>query len=489
VSAMPSSDEQRQRHLVRVGLARARMTADELWLRYFSLGGTAGPEELAAYLEGRAELDPVQRDRLALAVNEQLDDLTWDQRVPYVRPVRQIQPETGPLAALTDLLRGTHLRPPEALQSAVDSAARSLGVHATAYLVDHTASTLVPVGGPDRGPALDVDATVAGLAFRRVTTEVSRDGEARLWVPIVDGVERLGVLDVVPGVAADVHDPSLRHECWWFAHYLGHVVEALDRYGDGLEAVRRRGSRNMAADLVSCLLPPLSAGTDKVIVCARVEPSDRMGGDAFDYALSADTAQLGIFDGTGHDLHAGLIAAVALSAYRNARREGRGLFAQVQAVHDTLVEEFGAGAHATGILAQLDLHTGGLRYVCAGHPYPVIMRRGRPVRTLREGRRTLLGVDARSVVVGHEQLEPEDMLVLYTDGITEARDAVRHPFGLEGLTDLLAREYAATTPLPEVVRRVSRAVLRRQGGALQDDATILLAHWTTEGQANLDPAS
>jgi hypothetical protein len=478
--------DQQQRHLLQVAVDRTQLTPDELWLRYFSLGGTAGPLEVDAYVNGLVDLDAPQRDRLALAVNERLDDLVLAQRVPYAQPARDLASEPGPLAALTELLRGTHLRPPEALQAAVDTAAAQLAVHATVYVVDHTSSTLMPVEAT-RGRALRVDTTAAGRAFRTVSTVVGAEGGAHLWVPVVDGVERLGVLHVVPTDQADVDDAALRRQCWWFAHYVGHLLEAVSRYGDAIEDRRRQGPRNIAADLVSAVLPPLSAGTDRVVVSGREEPAERMGGDAFDYALSDDVAQLGLFDGTGHDLHAGVIAAVAVAAYRNARREGRGLFAQVQTVHDTLVEQFGTGAQATGILASLDLHDGSLRYVSAGHPYPVVMRGGRVVRTLRDGRRTLLGMDATTVVVGEEQLEPGDVVVLYTDGITEARDAAGRPFGLAGLTDLLVREYAATSPLPEIVRRVGRSVLAWQGGAVRDDATLLLAQWTPDGTPVLDP--
>ncbi|WNB85721.1 PP2C family protein-serine/threonine phosphatase [Cellulomonas sp. ATA003] len=224
-----------------------------------------------------------------------------------------------------------------------------------------------------------------------------------------------------------------------------------------------------------------------MLVSGVVEPCERLGGDVFDYALSPGALDLAIFDGTGHDLHAGVIATVALAAYRSARRDGHGLIGQAQVVHDTLVEEFGVGALATGVVARLDLATGDLRYVSAGHPYPVVLRSGRPVRTLCGGRRTLLGLDAPlSVVVAHERLEPEDLLVLYTDGMTDARDPGGHPLGLDGLTELLSREMTATTPLPEVARRTARAVADRSGGELGDDATLLLAHWTRRGQANVD---
>ncbi len=269
---------------MRIALERTQLTSDALWLRYFSLGGTAGPLEVGTYLDGAASLGAADRDLLALAVNEHLDDLAWNQRVPLLRPAREPVPAIGPLTSLVELLRGTHLRPPEALQQAVDRAARSLRVRATVYLADHTGSVLVPATGDPDSAVLDVETSTAGRAFRRHETVISAEGALHLWVPIVDGVERLGVLDVVPDTPEDLHDPSLRHECWWFAHYLGHLVESLDRYGDGLEAVRRRRPRSMTAELVSRLLPPLSAGTDRVLVAGLVEPSDRMGGDIFDYA-------------------------------------------------------------------------------------------------------------------------------------------------------------------------------------------------------------
>ena len=100
------------------------------------------------------------------------------------------------------------------------------------------------------------------------------------------------------------------------------------------------------------------------------------------------------------------------------------------------------------------------------------------VKTLRDGRRALFGLDTSHVSVGEESLEPGDTVVLYTDGITEARDRDGASFGLRGLVDFLEREAEIDTALPEVVRRLCRAILRRQDDVLQDDCTVLLARWT-----------
>ncbi|WP_136519338.1 PP2C family protein-serine/threonine phosphatase [Cellulomonas telluris] len=482
----------RQRRLIRAAQAGARLTDDELWLRYFALGGNAAPVELDAFLHGALELTEPERDRVALAVNEELDELSRRSRAPYSRTVRELEPTSGPLAAVVELLRRTHLVPPDALPAALDAAAALLGVRAVLYLADHPREVLVPLPGEhgrDR-PALGVDATVPGRAFRLLRTQptVSGDGQARLWVPVVDGVERVGVLDVMVDDRRDLEDPVLHRQCWLLAHYLGHLVGAVGRYGDRFERLRQTVPRTVEAELVAGLLPPMTAGTARVLVSARIEPVHDMGGDVVDYAFDEDVAHLAVLDATGHDLHAGLAAAAALAAYRTARRRGDSLFAQADAVHRALADHLDDMSLATGVLAQLDLRSGRLRYLAAGHPAPLLVRDGVVVKALTGGRRPILGLEPREAALGEEQLQPGDLLVLYTDGITEARDATGEQFGERRLGDALQRGIAEELPLPEVVRRVVGTILRHQQGVLQDDATLLLAHWTSEGQSALRPS-
>ncbi|WP_152188605.1 PP2C family protein-serine/threonine phosphatase [Georgenia satyanarayanai] len=471
----------RQRDRTRQAQTRAALSTDELWLRYFSLGGTAGPLELDAYLNGALELPGAQRDRVALAVNEHLDAL-GRVRAPLSRPLRVAGPPSGHLAALTELLRATHEGAPDELPAAVDRAAAHLGVTCVVHLADYAKETLAPMPGPSGrgGPTLGIGSTLAGRAYQLVTTQhgAGTDGRARLWVPIIDGADRLGVLEVVPDSPDDVHDPALRRECWTLAHYVGYLLTAGSECGDAVDAVRRTSPRTVEADLVWTMLPPLTARTGKVLVSGHIEPSDDMGGDVFDYALSSRSASFAILDATGHDLRASLAAATALAAYRNARRQGRGLFAQADHVHRTISEHFTEQTmYTTGVLGELDLDTGRLRYLAAGHPHPLLLRDGKVVRSLVAGRRPMLGLDLRDSSLGEEQLERGDTIVLYTDGITEGRDANRQQFGVERLVDHVERAAADRLPLPETVRRLFAAILRHQQGRLQDDATLLLLQW------------
>ena len=68
-------------------------------------------------------------------------------------------------------------------------------------------------------------------------------------------------------------------------------------------------------------------------------------------------------------------------------------------------------------------------------------------------------------------------MLLYTDGVIEARTADGEQFGLDRLTDLLEREAASGQSAEELLRRLVQAVLDHQAGGLRDDATLLLVQW------------
>lgn len=479
MSPDPGTDQQRSLSLA---VQRAQIPMSQLWLRYFALGGTEGPLEVDAYVHGLTELDAEQRDVLAHAVNERLDELTGEYRATYSRIVRDTRPHGAPLAALVTLLEGTELAPPERLAETAATAGRSMGVGVTLYLVDYDQRTLhpLPSKGEPAAASVGVDSTLPGRAFQQLRMLPAEGVPGRLWVPLLDGVERLGVIAVDVDARADLYDPGLRAQCRWLSVLLGHLVTLLDQYGDGFDLVRLRKPRSVAGELIWSLLPPLTAGVDSFIVTGVLEPRYDVGGDAFDYSLSETTAQFLILDAVGHDLGSGLIAATAIAAYRSARHGGHGLYEQVRLIEEAVMRQFGRDSgFLTAVLAELDLTTGRLRYVNAGHPPPLIMRGGKVGRSLTAGRRVPLGLGPVDLTIGEETLQTEDWLVLHTDGITEARDRAGDFFGDARLTDFLQREAAAGHPPPETARRLVNAVLAHQDGELQDDATVLLARWTS----------
>jgi len=102
-----------------------------------------------------------------------------------------------------------------------------------------------------------------------------------------------------------------------------------------------------------------------------------------------------------------------VSAYRSARRNADGLFNQVLAIEEAIAEIALDHRLVTAVLAGLDVGSGLLRYVNAGHPPPLLMRGGKAVEVLGGGRRPLFGLGPGPLVVGEELLQPGDWLVLY----------------------------------------------------------------------------
>ncbi|MBB2901258.1 serine/threonine protein phosphatase PrpC [Kineococcus radiotolerans] len=403
---------------------------------------------------------------------------------------------------LAGLLRRTHLsRPSDLPDVVVDEAQRGLGAEDVVLsLINHEFTALVPIPSrfsPSRPPQ-PVDGSMAGRAFT-ATSIVFADAEAgadagpagprrRAWIPMLDGTDRLGVLEMtLPAPGGEV-DEDLVAVCERYAHLVAQTIVTKGLYGDVFERVQRSRPMTVGSELMRAMLPPLLYATDGLVVAGMLEPAYDNGGDAFDYAVNEDRVHLAVFDGMGHGLSASTVTAVALAAYRRARIEAVPLVESYRVVHEAVLSQFGGDRHVTAVLAELDMGTGRLSWLSAGHPPPLLLRGARVVKTLRAVPFFPLGWDfGGEPTLAHEQLEAGDALLLYTDGLIEARVAGRGLLGIEGLSGFLEQEAAAGQPAPETLRRMRRAVLEHQNGVLQDDATALLVEWHRGSEQRLLP--
>ncbi|MDR7275759.1 PP2C family protein-serine/threonine phosphatase [Catenuloplanes atrovinosus] len=397
------------------------------------------------------------------------------------------------LESVRQLLRQAHRARPEDLPGMVMRAAPQLDATALIiYLVDLQQRQLTPLnadGTPGREP-LAVDGTLPGRAYCMTTTITTEgdDAGARLWVPLLDGAERLGVLEVVSAAPMSAQAVA---DCKTVASLLGEIIVTRSLYTDTIERVRRREPMRLPAEILRAQLPPLTFATERLVVSGILEPCYDVAGDAFDYAVNGDVAHLALFDAAGHGSSGGtravMLATQALGAYRNARRTGLDLIATYHHIDDA-VRAYDRAGMITAVLAELDQRTGMLRVISAGHPSGIVLRAGKAVKILPTP--TALPVplgDLQTPVVVEELLEPGDQLLLYTDGITEARSRDGQEFGVERLIDFAVRAVADQLPAPETTRRLVHAILAHQDETLQDDATVLLAEWRDTPPTQLQP--
>jgi serine phosphatase RsbU (regulator of sigma subunit) len=406
-------------------------------------------------------------------------------------------PTPGYAQALDALLSRSYLLGPDQLPGLVAECAVPLGVsEVTLYLVDYEQVALVPVHGAagDHRPHLRIDATLAGTAFRRVSSQLSLSGgERRLWVPLLDGVDRLGVVEYLLAAAESDDDraDAQRHALEQYTHLVAELVLSKGAHTDAYEWTRRRRPMALAAEMQWNLLPPLTFGTPRVVISGLLAPAYEVGGDAFDYAVNGSIAHLAVFDSMGHGLGAAQLAGLAVGAYRNARRAALPLQQKALAIDEALRDQHGGERFVTALLGRLDLDSGEFTWISAGHPAPLLLRENRVVGALEMEPCQPLGLldlaGGEPPRVQQESLQPGDRLLLFTDGVDEARGRDGTFFGMRRLAEFVARQAASGEPTPEVLRRLQRAVLEHHQGQLQDDATTLFLEWLTGKEEQLQP--
>src|SRR5207244_5386712 len=156
-------------------------------------------------------------------------------------------------------------------------------------------------------------------------------------VPMVERNAQRGVIgyQLAAGVAPEEHEAFL-DAVRRVTNQASELVITKAAYGDFFERHRRLQPMSVASELAWQLLPPLTFGSDRVVISGALAPAYDVGGDSFDYGVDAHTARIAVFDAIGHGLEAGMLATVAVAAYRNSRRRRLKLAETAAAVDEAI---------------------------------------------------------------------------------------------------------------------------------------------------------
>ncbi len=381
------------------------------------------------------------------------------------------------------LLRAHQSAAPDLFVESIADAITGIGGQdVVVFLIDYAQMELTP--HPDVLPHAEdpdvasLDGSMAGRAFTSQSAlAVERDDGWHVWVPVSERADRLGVL----AMTLPKWDEQIETWCLELGLAAAPLLLASAQYTDLPHLLRRRHRMDLAAEMQWALLPPLSFTAAGTSVAGLLEPAYEVGGDCFDYAYNGGVLDFAMFDMVGHGLQSAVLAALVVGAYRHARRAGTDLAGIAGAIDAAARTYPDTGVFATGVLARLDVATGRLRWMTCGHPHPLIARRGSILTPAAASPGLPLGLGAYGAVVGdivEVDLEPGDGVLIYTDGIIEARTPSGDFFGEQRLRDLLAREHLAGDSPQEVVRRLVRTTIEHTADAgLRDDASMLYTHW------------
>ncbi len=250
------------------------------------------------------------------------------------------------------------------------------------------------------------------------------------------------------------------------------AYEIIRGHKDRMEAELKVGH-----DLQLSMVPrefPAFPARDGVSVYATLQPARELGGDFYDYYF-VDDAHLFFCVGDVSDkgVPAALFMAVAKTLIKTRSAEEASTAKIVDYLNAELSRDNDKCMFVTLFLGRLDVTTGELVYTNAGHDPPFVHQADGSLQLLTERHGPLVGV-APNVVYGESRwhLGPGDLLVVYTDGVTEAQDGRGQFFSEERLAELIRADGANSTSA--VVDRILAAVESFESGAERaDDITVL----------------
>jgi phosphoserine phosphatase RsbU/P len=258
------------------------------------------------------------------------------------------------------------------------------------------------------------------------------------------------------------------------AYVAGVKIENARLMEERIEKRRLEADMQVAAEIQRSLLPDAPPDVPGYDICGINISCRTVGGDYFDYMLHDGRMLFALGDVSGKGTGAALLMTVLRSAVRGFWTEGSPADA-VGKINRTVVQNIPPNKYITFFMGHLDPDSGNVSYVNAGHNPPLLVRADGRVETLNEGGMVLGLLEGVPYDQGHTQLGAGDMLVVYSDGVTETWDvdANDEEFGEGRLIDVIvkARRADAASMQAEILNQLDVF----SGGAKgTDDRTLIV---------------
>ncbi|MGW6143995.1 PP2C family protein-serine/threonine phosphatase [Streptomyces sp. NPDC055140] len=376
------------------------------------------------------------------------------------------------------LLDRARLLPPQLIAPLIaEEVARIGGRDVSILLQDYAQEVLVPLPGRKLhvGQPEPMAGSPAGRAFLSAdVVEVPQVHGVRMYLPLLDGSDQVGVMALTLDAVGDDDRRLLRR----LAGLVADMLVTKNAYTDQFFLARRREPMSLSAEIQWGLLPPLTMSVPQVAVAGILEPAYRVAGDSFDYALNDNILHVAVIDAMGHGLDAAAMATIAIGAYRHARRVFISLAEKYAFMDDAITQQFGPDHFVTAQLMHLNIATGEMELVNAGHPAPLLIRDGRVVRQLESATTLPVGFGGEEPRIREHMLQPGDRVLCYTDGIIEEHVDGGELFGEQRLIRCVNRlGEEPSQGMRADLLRLSHTLKRERGGRTTDDATLFMIEW------------
>jgi phosphoserine phosphatase RsbU/P len=276
--------------------------------------------------------------------------------------------------------------------------------------------------------------------------------------------------------------------------FVVYVIQRYVRQRELLDrAVREQRDQlleevGLAAQVQRMFLPrhrPSIAGLE---IAGMMQPARGVSGDYYDYIpIDEHTIQLVVADVSGKGVPAALLMSATAAAVQMEAREKRGMLEVVDRLNNGIHSVSDGSHYVTLLLAEIDARSQSLRYVNCGH---------NPALLFQAATRDVISMDSSCSPVGMFEtvacevncagLASGDILVLYTDGVTEAENPREEEFGVDRLLDLIRR--GSSMSAEELSYNIFQSAKDFcQGVGFNDDATVLIVKCNFDGASSISP--
>ena len=288
--------------------------------------------------------------------------------------------------------------------------------------------------------ALDDDCSVSAHVFRSLHSLIVDDGEmvceaessfrrgAMLTVPILwtaqEGSEPLGVVNLSDRRSGQAFTAGDQKLVTAIASQIGAAIQNARLVQRSLDQQRLRQEMELAHDLQMKLLPDVTVVAPEATVAARVVPAEDVGGDFYNlYRLKEGRIGVMIGDVSGHGYQAALIMALTMSASAIHAQGTDDPAEMLRRLYKSVKEELNTTEmFVSALYAVIDSNAGVLRFGNTGHPHAFIVRHSGAIERLMAGGPPLGMVDEAPASETRAWTAGQDLLVLFTDGITDTRN-------------------------------------------------------------------
>ena len=261
---------------------------------------------------------------------------------------------------------------------------------------------------------------------------------------------------------------------------FGLIILGFLIYGS-IRSARRLNAANAEKDFMNrelgiasriqlAMLPAKTFADDSLEIAGSLVPAKQVGGDLYDYVIRDGKLFFSIGDVCGKGIPAAIFMSMTQAVFRSAASHLNDPSRIVHSMNKQASRGNETGMFVTLFVGILDLATGKLRYCNAGHEHPLVIA-GKAVRTLKAKSHLPIGAMEETRYVEQEtQLAPGDMVMLFTDGLTEAMNSQNALFGRERVAQVISGDSPQ-----QLLDNMSRAVADFVRDAEQSDDLTMLA--------------